>query len=186
VERAARNRDDGFTLVEMIVASAVFSLVAITVMGVLLTTTTTESKVRTVTAATNQAQLVSRVVGESITNAATPISLLTINGADQLVRVRAAGTDSTLGWSCQAFYFSATDDTIRTTKSSTAVGQPTNAQQRSWTLLADQVRSTTVFSQVGTTDLTVAFGIAAGDAPDVVLETTFTSQTRVIGGSPCF
>ncbi len=183
-------RDEGFTLVEMIVAAATFSLVAITVMGVLLTTITTEAKVRTVTTAANQAQLVTRTLDGGITNAAVPLSLTTA-GSDQFLRARVAGAGAIVSWTCEAWYYSAQDRTIRMTSSAAAIAQPTVEQQRSWTLLADTANpkggSTAVFSLVGTVGVSVAFTVDAGDAPDVVLESVFTSQSRVTsGGSPCY
>jgi len=189
LHRPPRPAEGGFTLVEMVVAAAVFSLVAITVMGVLLTTITTGEKVRTVTAAANQAQLVTRSLNAGISNAAVPPSLTAV-GSDQLLRARVAGTGASIGWSCQAWYYSASERTIRTTTSATAIAQPNATQLAQWTLLASEVHpkagSTTVFSLVGATGIAVAFTVDAGEAPDVVLESTFTSQSKVSGGSPCY
>ena len=186
-----RASDAGFTLVEMIVAAAVFSLVALTVMGVLLTTITTEVKIRNVSLATSQAQLVTRSLNDGISNAATPQRLIVpASTADQLLMARVAGEAASLGWSCQAWYFSATEGTIRTTSSSTAIATPTASQLATWTLLASGVRpldgATTVFSPVGATGVSMAFRIDAGEFDDVVLKSTYTSSSRVTGGAPCY
>lgn len=182
-------RDAGFTLIEMIVSTLLFSLVMVAVVGVFLSTSSAERTVRSMTSATSAGQLVTRSMEEGLTNAAVPIQVTAIGG-DALVLATTASKGTALGWSCSAWYYSADDGTIRSTSSAGAITGVTASSQRSWTLLADDVSaigSTPVFGPAGTTDaVDVSFRVDGGQAGHVAFETTITSQTTVNGSAPCF
>lgn len=186
---AGPRRDAGFSLIELMVTSLLVGLVTIAVASVLIGTTTAERSVRTVATATNSGGLVARTITDRLTNAATPILPPAITG-DQVVAARVASKGSTAVWSCMAWFYSASDRTVRQTTYTPPLGTVTTASQRSWTLLADGVRplsgSTGIFSAIGTVGVGLAFTVDAGSSPPVKFQTSITSQTRVAGSAPCF
>ena len=188
MRRRLADRDQGFSLIELLVSTALFSLVMIVVVSVIITATTTQRTVSSVSSSASTGQLVTRSMQDGISNSATPLSV-TASGSDVLIKARTAGKASTLSWSCTAWYYSDADHTIRTTSSSNAIGTVTATSQQSWTLLASNVRmigTTPVFAAVGTTGVAVSFTVDASPMKPVAFVTTFTSQTTVVGSSPCY
>ena len=189
-----RGREQGMTLVELIIASAIFSLVSLTIMGLMFVTLNTEQSIRTVALATSEGQTAVRSMTRSITNAATPLQLATAGpgNADQILRARVVGGGATATWTCMAWYYSAADAEIRYTSSSGAIPTPTATQLDGWSLLASGVGASSgaVFSPTPSaslpTGVTISFRIDAGDSPAVTFETAVSSRTRVSGGAPCY
>lgn len=186
----ARFRDDqGFTLIEIVVSTLLFSLVAIAIGGILIGASAAEREVRTVSAATNAGQLVARTVEDAVTNAALPILITTVGTNDQLLQVRTAGRGATVSWTCAGFYYSAASGTIRYTTSSASLVGTTAASQASWTLLADGVAkqgTTDVFQASGSTGVIFTFTVDSGTTNPVAFASTVTSRTNVSGSAPCF
>jgi type II secretory pathway pseudopilin PulG len=178
--------DDGFTLIELIVAASLTVLVILVVGGLMYSGSTTERSVRTVTAATTAGQLAASNVEKSIRNSSA--FKVQAVGADQFLVARIAGSGTALTWTCSAWYFSAADKTLRTITSSTAIAQPTVAAQQSWTLLSGGLipaGGTTVFL-AGGSRLTITFQVDAGTGPDVAFRSSIASQTGQTGSTPCY
>jgi hypothetical protein len=125
--------------------------------------------------ATTAGQLAARSIDSGVRNS-LQFQLSTPTGADQLIRARVQGTGATGGTYCAAWYYSATERTIRykrftpATPTATAIVPATftAAERSSWLLLLEGVRpaegrpaTDPVFSQSGATlklDITVAAG----------------------------
>jgi prepilin-type N-terminal cleavage/methylation domain-containing protein len=158
-------RDDGFTLTEMLVASALFSLVILVAGGIFLGQFRAQQQVTAVTSTTTDAQLAGTTIDTGIRNSSG--FDLTPSGSDQLLVARVAGGGTTLQWTCKAWYYSASADTIRTTSTTpgTPVAIPTASQLSTWTLLVDGVQprtGSTIFSESGAT-LSVDFNATTGE-----------------------
>jgi prepilin-type N-terminal cleavage/methylation domain-containing protein len=162
-ERA--RRDDGFTLTEMLVASALFSLVILVAGGIFLGQFRAQQQVSAITSTTTDAQLAGTTIDNGIRNSSG--FKLTAAGSDQMLVARVAGGGATLQWTCQAFYYSSSAHTIRTTTATpgTPMAVPTASQQSTWTLLVDGVMpraGTTIFSASGA-KLSVSFNATTGE-----------------------
>lgn len=186
--KARARRDDGFTLTEMMVASALFSLVAAVAAGILISTILTGQQVATVAATTSNAQLVGASIDRGILNS-TGFEV-TDAGADQLLVARVAGGDTTLQWTCHAWYYSAAGDgSIRTTTTEpgTHPAPPTAAELETWTLLLEGVepRGGAVFARSGDT-LTVAFDAIVRDGKPVAIQFATAPLPGVKEDSSCY
>jgi Tfp pilus assembly protein PilW len=187
--RAKRPRaDDGFTMVELIVAASLGVLVILVVGGLMYSGSTTERSVRTLSAATANGQLASANVEKSIRNSSA-FKVVNVPGGDQFLIARIAGSASALTWTCSAWYFSAADKTLRTMTSNSLILQPaTVAAQRSWTLLSDGLipAGGSVVFLAGGSRLTITFQVDSGNGPDVAFVSSIASQTGQTGSTPCY
>jgi len=182
-------RDDGFTLPEMIVASALFSLVILVAGGIFLGQFRAQQQVSAVTSTTTNAQLAGSVIDDGIRNSSG--FKLTASGSDQLLVARVAGSGTTLQWTCRAWYYSASAHTIRSTSTTpgTPITIPTAAQLAAWTLLVDGVQprtGTTIFSTSGAT-VSIAFNATTGSTYKPVAISISTSPLAgVTENSTCY
>jgi Tfp pilus assembly protein PilW len=159
-----RGSDAGITLIELCIGACLSLVVLGILAGMFTSTTNAEAKVRGLTTATTASQLAWNAIDRSTRNSSA-MSVSSV-GSDMVVSARTVGSAATAVWGCTAFYYSASDKTIRYTTSATAITLPTStAGQRSWTLLADNVTKT------GTT---AVFAIATNTAGSQTLTTTFT------------
>ncbi|WP_268921032.1 PulJ/GspJ family protein [Marisediminicola senii] len=200
LQRSRRDsRDDqGFTLIEMLVATMILTLVMSIVGGLVISMVKTDRSVRATTAATTQGQLVTESIERGIRNSmlsTTPAFALTapVTG-DQFLVARTAGSASTLVWRCTAWYYSASERTIRSFSSTAQIAAPSSATRSGWTLLAEGVRPAvsggTVFSQSSSSTgqtLQLALTVDAGTSPRVAFTTSATSRVGTVTGAPtCF
>lgn len=180
--------DRGFTLIELIVASGLIVLVLSVLGGIMISSLTTETSVRNVTTATSTGQLVTTSLERGIRNAATPITFSAPGGIDQMITARVAGSGAVVSYSCQAWYYSSVNQTIRYTRSATAITAANASAQTGWTLLASGVTplasGTPVFSLSGSA-VSFAFKVDAGKYPAVAFESSVTSQSGITGVAPC-
>lgn len=182
-------RDNGFTLSELIVSSALFSLVILVAGSILLGQVSAQQQVSAVTSATTEAQLASSTIDGGIRNSSG--FELTAVGSDQLLVARVAGGGATLQWVCRAWYYSADADTIRMTSTTpgTPVAAPTVAQLATWTLLADGITpttGTTIFSASGDL-LTVSFRAKTDDDNrPVAIELSSAPLAGVTESTTCY
>lgn len=193
--RNARTRiaeDDGITLVEVLIA-AVLSLIVLGVMaGMFISTTNAEANVRGLTTATTQSQLAWNTIDRSTRNSS--IVAVASVGSDMVLRARTVGSGTTAVWGCTAFYWSATDKTIRYSTSTSAIAAPANtAAQRSWTLLADNVvktGSTAVFAvatnTAGSQTLTTTFSVTANGSTAANISEKSSNALLPSGDPTCF
>ena len=184
-----RSNDAGFTLTEMIVASALFSLVILVAGGIFLGQFQAQQQVSAITSTTTDAQLAGTAIDTGIRNSSG--FKLTPSGSDQLLVARVAGGASTLQWSCRAWYYSAASKTIRTTTTTpgTPVTVPTAAQLATWALLVDGVTArsgSTIFTTSGA-NVSVAFNaITNDDNRPVAIDFTSSPLAGVTVNSTCY
>lgn len=183
-------RDDrGFTLVEMLVSSALFAMIMTGIIGVILVTTQAQRTVSIVSTSTTEAQLVANELDQRIRNSSE--FQVTTSGTTQLLVARVAGSDSTLTWRCYGWFYSASDNGIirmTSTAPGTKITMPTAAQAATWTLLLAGVvprSGTTVFSTVDN-QLSIAFNATADDNLPVAIDFTTARLTGVSEALTCY
>ena len=144
-------RDDGITMVELIVVILLGVLVLTTVGGVYLSTVGVQQIVGTMNQTTTDGQLAARSIDGGVRNG-SEFEVTTLPSGDQLLLVRTLdGTDAAT-WHCRAWYFDASGDgaiRTRTAADSTVIVAPTATQLAGWTLLIEGIRpstGTTIFS----------------------------------------
>jgi prepilin-type N-terminal cleavage/methylation domain-containing protein len=174
---APARRDDGFTLVELLITVALFTVVLAVTGTILVSALTVQSGVGSLGTASNGAQLVVRSLQRGVGNAsAFKAEAPTADGQLLRARVAVGGTSGAPTFKCVAWYYSATRSTIRTTSSTTAaVPVPTATTLATWTLLAARVQvasgATQIFTAAGS-QLQLRLGVGAGTAARPVLVST--------------
>jgi len=181
-------RDEGFTLTEMLVASALFSLVILVAGGIFIAQFTAQQQVSAVTSSTTSAQLAGTAIDTGIRNSTG--FKVTASGSDQLLVARVAGSGTTLQWTCQAWYYSASAKTIRATSTTpgTPVAVPTATQLATWTLLVDGVTprtGSTIFTAAGA-NLSVSFNADTKKSQPVAIVLTSSPLAGVVVNSTCY
>jgi prepilin-type N-terminal cleavage/methylation domain-containing protein len=182
------NPDTGFTLIELIVA-AMLSVLVLTIAGsMLVSAMNTSNTVQSVTGASSSGLLVANSVERGIRNS-TDFLLTTPSGNDQLLVARVAQGDTTLTWKCAAWYYSATNGTVRYTLSGSAIpAAPTAAQLAGWTQLDSgiaPVSGTTIFTATDE-QLSVDFNVTASGHPPVEISSSATSRAGSSGDLTCY
>ncbi len=178
----------GFTLVELLVYMVLLLLVLAVAGGLLSSTLVHSTTIRTVDESSTAAQLAADSIESGIRNS-SDFSLTSPSGTDQMIVARVASSDATLTWSCAAWYYSATDGSLRMSRSGTAIAAPTTAQLASWTLLVDGVQpitGTEIFTTTAGRRLVIAFIGLAGDQPPVSITTSAFSRAGATGSVSCF
>lgn len=187
--RAVLRDDRGFTLVEMLVSSALFAMIMTGIIGVLIVTTQAQRTVSIVSTSTTDAQLVANELDQRIRNSSE--FQVTTSGTTQLLVARVAGSDATLAWRCYGWYYSAGNGgVIRMTSTApgTKITMPTATQAASWTLLLEGVvprSGTTIFSTVDN-QLSISFNATADDNLPVAIDYTTARLTGVTEALTCY
>jgi prepilin-type N-terminal cleavage/methylation domain-containing protein len=189
------DRQAGFTLIEMMLATGV-ALVVLAIAGsILINSVRAQDNAAKVTSASNTAQQIVRSVQAGVRNAsAVTVSSDPVAGT-QLLLARNVGSDPTsTATSCQAWYFSPVNGGAVYTKKTTPaslITVPVSGPAGIWTLLgsgitpADPVTGK-VFNAPSGGRVELKFDVAAGSHPYVLINTTtYTSQTASVS-SPCF
>jgi Tfp pilus assembly protein PilW len=141
--RRRASDDAGLTLVELLVVALLTSLVMAAVGGIYISTVVAQRTVEGITGASNGGQLVARSIDSAVRNGSE--YQITASASGQLLVVRSADTDATMGWFCEAWYYTSTDGgSIRSTRTpdGTAIGMPTAAELATWSLLVSGVTTT--------------------------------------------
>ncbi|KQV07150.1 hypothetical protein ASC63_07480 [Leifsonia sp. Root112D2] len=179
------------SLIELMVYMGLAVIVLGVVGGFLVNSLRTGNDVRTTTAATTAAQLISSSIQTGVRNASGIHEV--DEGADgsQLVVVRTATKTSTAGWRCQAWYYSAADQAVYTTitGATAPITVPSGGPKGAWTLLSDGVSPANGASQVfQVTSYSVAlsFGVATTGGSPVRIDNTAFMRTANPEGAPCF
>jgi type II secretory pathway pseudopilin PulG len=187
--------DEGFTLIELVVSAMLAVLVLSIVGGLMISTTSSERIVRSVTSATSSGELVTRSVIDGIRNSGNalstpaPFTLTNPVGNDQMLSALKIGSGTTATSQCVAWYFSASEHSVRYATSPTAIAAPSSATLATWTLLSTGVTplsGTGIFTARGSKGITLAFKEDAGNADGVVFQSSATSRTGVTGSIACF
>ena len=188
MNRATKHRDEGLTLIELLVYCARLVLVIGAVGGVLSSVLGASTTVRTVTAGSTAAQLVADSVATGIRNS-SDFRLTVPSGTDQLLVSRKAGSDGALTWGCAAWYYSAAGGgSIRYKYSAATIVAPTAAELASWTLLNEgvtPVTGSTVFTATGSM-LNVSFNGTTPGRPPVRIASSALSRAGASGSLTCF
>lgn len=180
--------EPGFTLVELIVYMMLMVLVLAVAGGLLGSTLIQSTTVRTVDESSTAAQLAADSIESGVRNS-SDFSLTSTVGDDQMIVARVASNDATLTWSCMAWYYSATEGSLRMLRSDAAIDAPTAAQLPSWTLLVDGVQpisGSAIFSTTAGRRLVIAFNGLAGDHPPVAITTSAFGRAGATGSVSCF
>ena len=141
--RRRASDDAGLTLSELLVVALLTSLVLAAVGGIYVSTVVAQTTVEGITGASNGGQLVARSIDSAVRNGSE--YQITNSASGQLLVVRSADMDATMGWYCQAWYYSSADGgSIRSTTTSDgiAIAMPTTAELETWSLLVSGVTST--------------------------------------------
>ncbi len=195
IQREQRTDEDGYTLIELMVAGLLGILVLTVVAGIMVSSTTTESLVRNVSTATKSGQSATNSLERGIRNAAYAVSTtqsvkVTAVGTDQMVTALVVGSGTTSTTQCVAWYYSSSAGTIRYhAAASGSITTPTASVLNTWSLLASgvtPVTGTTIFTQSSTTELAFAFKVDAGKDPAIPFQSAVASQTGVTGSVTCF
>ena len=187
--RRLREHEDGFTLTELIVASALFSLVILVAGGIFIGQLSAQRQVTAITSTTTDAQLAGTTIDAGIRNSSgfkvTPV------GSDQYLVARVAGAGATVQWTCRAWYYSSSARSIRMhdAEPGTPAPPPTAAELAAWTLLVDGVRppsGSTIFTEAGAT-LSVKFHADTDDeSRPVAIEFSSAPLAGVTEDSTCY
>jgi Tfp pilus assembly protein PilW len=187
-----REQDEGITLIELVVASALSLTVLCIVAGMFLSTSEAEAQVRGLTRATTSSQLAWNTIDRSVRNS-SGLAVTSVSD-DMVVNAETVGSAATAVWGCTAFYYSATDNTIRYRTSASAIPVPAStAAQRSWTLLADNVSKTDsidVFAlsinAAKSQTLTTAFTVMASGSTAATISEKSSNTVQTSGSLTCF
>lgn len=132
--------DSGITLPEVIVVALLAVLVLGAVGGAYIGSIGVQKLVGSLTQATAGGQLVAASIDRSIRNG-SEFEITTLPSGDQLVRIRSIDASEGAVWHCVAYYYSASEATIRTHTEAddTVIDVPAAETLATWTLLAQRV-----------------------------------------------
>ena len=190
--RLRSSADDGFTLVELIVATAVLSVILLAVGGLMFSTTITQRTVTAVSDASNSAQTAADGLRTQLRNAAE-FRLTTVDGHDQLLIARVAGGSSTASYQCRAWYFASEEHELRSRTwpvagSTTLPTQPSSVE--AWPLLLTGVTPRTgpaVFQPPVGGTIKIGFEVESDDRNEpVAIEFTAAMSGNQGGGNTCW
>jgi hypothetical protein len=180
-------RDSGMGLVELIIYIALTLVILSSLGGVVISMVSVQNQVMNSANTAEQAQLVSRSIHFGVGNSSA-VDLQSVNGTDQLLRVRSSSLTSSTVWSCQAWYFSPSEKSMRFKSSSSAIAAPSAADLANWTLLASGV-STAQGQQVFTLSgsrVSLVFAQQLTTEAPIVIKTSASARAGVRVSAPCF
>jgi len=180
-------RDAGMGLVELIIYLALSLIILSALGGVVISMVSVQNQVMNSANGAEQAQLISRSVNSGVRNS-TALDLQSVNGTDQILRVRTASGTATPVWRCQAWYFSQAEKSLRLKTSPAAISTPAQQDLASWTLLAAGIRPVQgdqVFLLSGVKLSIVFVEQIASEAP-IVIRTSVSQRGGVRISAPCF
>lgn len=192
--RLALRRDDrGFSLVELLIASALFGIVITIVASVVISAINADRTVREVTGSTTDGQLAANVIEQTVRNS-TAIQVVPVS-ATQSVTVRLRTTAGGAA-RCHAFFYDDTLGQILQRSSTTAIALPTpGAASSEWTVVSGGIEPITgsggtpepVFAAQGTRGLAMSFTVDRESGPAVLFVTAVTGRVSQPNASPqCF
>ncbi|MGO4783457.1 PilW family protein [Cryobacterium sp. W22_MBD10_FK3] len=182
--------ESGFTLVELLIYSAMATVILVIISSFLINAVRGERDVRSVAEATTLGQLLSNSVQKGVRNAS---GLQLTNGVDGsiLLIARTANSAVPLTWSCQAWFFDPIDGAVYTTKhaDTAPISVPSGGPQGSWTVLGNGISAVAGAAVFATrpNGIDMDFYVAAGDNRDPVhLQTSAIQRNPESVGTPCF
>jgi len=182
---AARRRDDGLTLVELIITMAISSVVLLIIGGLFVSTVLAERTVRDASLTATQVQSAVRGISDGVGNA-SHLQLTNPTGSDQLLVVRSAGNGATASWGCEAWYFDAAKGIVR--RSTSAPGAPIVApdstQLATWPVVMTGIAPTSGSGIFVLTGNEVDIGFTARTQDQVVRIVTTVARPGYIPVAP--
>lgn len=192
MRRSPSDRDQGFTLVELLVYMFLSVVVLTIISTILINSLRAENAVRAAAQATDSAQLAAQSLNRGVHNSSA--IEVSAPAADAIVvRTRSLDSSSAGAWRCEAW--SVFDGELRMTTSASAIPVPSLASDVStWLLLAEGVEpigaGPMFVLDADGRSLAVAVTVANGDGIPVTLDTTIVSRqpTPATGRvtAPCF
>ncbi|MFC0680718.1 type II secretion system protein J [Lysobacter korlensis] len=176
---SARPREDrGFTLIELMVSSALLVLVLSAVGGMLISSMSAEDTVRDTTSAARSGQLAAATLTKGVRQARA-VEVTTPFAGAVLVRTLIID-DPTVGSArahCEAWVFAGGE--IRTQRSATAIPAPVSVAATSgWTLLTSGVQPVAgrAIASANGAGVDIAFQVSHDDGPKALIETQAVSR----------
>jgi hypothetical protein len=181
--------DEGFTLVELMVTAVLTLIVMMAVGGLLISMIRTPQAVTARVDASGGAQVAANSIELGIRNS-SDFRLTSPQGTDQLLVARTAQSGATIVWLCSAWYYSATDQSIRFTTSPTMIPTtPTATDLSTWTVLDTSVTpasGTGIFTVSGE-EVGLAFaGAVTGQQLPQSITTSAFSRAGSTGSPQCY
>ncbi len=184
-----REGDSGLGLVELLIYMMLSVLILSLVGSVFINSLRTEAIVRTATVSTSAGQLAMQTIQRGVRNS-TGLTVLTPEGHadDQVLRVRAAGGGADVIFTCQVWYYSASEHTIRMKSGPDGVPIPL-ADRRTWTLLTEGVApggSGHVFTRSSTgATVDIDFTVTASKRDPIAIQSSARSRTASMEAPSC-
>lgn len=185
-------RDDGVTLVELLIYIFLAVIVLAIVGSILINSFRAENQVRDAAESADTAQLIAESLGRGIRNASA-IEVSAPAADSLLVRTRSIDASAGGSWYCHAWIWSG--DELRTTRSTTAISStPDAATIAGWTLLAtdvERVGGAPLFSlgaDERSVDVRLMVGVGIG-VPVLIDSVMVAQQPIPVTGkvtAPCF
>lgn len=187
--REETNRDEGFTLIELIVASMLMLIVLAGVGALMVVLMTTPNSVTARESAAGSAQTAANSISSGIRNS-SDFRLTNPIGNDQLLVARVAQAGNPIVWSCAAWYYDSTGNRILYTTSMTLIpSAPTSTDLASWHVLDTSVTptsGTSIFSSTGAeVDLSFSGAANSTSAPQLIT-TSAISRAGSTGSPQCY
>ena len=179
--------ESGVGLVELLIYMMLSVLILGIVGSFLINGLRAESIVRTATQSTTAGQLALESIQRGVRNSSGfAVSVPEDRDQDQLVIVRTAGGGEDLVYTCQAWYYSASEGTIRTETSPDGVAVSIE-NPLTWTLIVEGVApgaSGTVFAKLGS-ELTIDFTVAAQEREPIIIQSSARSRASLMETESC-
>jgi Tfp pilus assembly protein PilW len=181
--------DRGISLVELLVATALALIVLAAVGGMFVSLASTPKTVTSRFEEAGNAQTLANSIDRNVRNS-SDFRLTNPVGQDQLLVARTALSDTPITWICTAWYYSASDGTVRYDQSSTAISlAPTADELASWTVLDVQVApssGTGIFTVSGQEVFTSFTAAVTGQSTPQTISTSAYSRAGSTGSPACY
>jgi prepilin-type N-terminal cleavage/methylation domain-containing protein len=192
--RRARTGDDrGFSLIELLIASALFGVVITIVASVVISAINADRTVRDVTGSTTDGQLAVNVIEQTVRNS-TAVQVVPVT-ASQSVTIRLRTTAGGAA-RCHAFFYDDTLGQILQRSSTTAITAPTpGAAGSEWTVVSAGIEPIIgsggtpepVFAAQGARGVALNFTVDGDAGPASLFVTAATGRGPLSNASPqCF
>lgn len=181
--------DEGISLIELVVASAMALIVMAAAGSLFISLASTPKTVTSRFAQAGNAETLATSVNRNVRNS-SDFRLTNPVGTDQLLVARTALQGTPITWVCTAWYFSASDGSVRYEQSPTAIPLvPTAADLSTWTVLDVQVSPTAgtgIFSVSGQEVFTSFTSAVAGQSTPQTITTSAFSRAGSTGSPVCY
>jgi len=181
--------DSGISLVELLVTTALALIVLAAVGGMFVSLASTPKTVTSRFQEAGNAQTLANSIDRNVRNS-SDFRLTNPVGQDQLLVARTALSDTPITWICTAWYYSASDGTVRYNQSPTAISlAPTADELASWTVLDVQVApsaGTGIFTVSGQEVFTSFTAAVTGQSTPQTISTSAYSRAGSTGSPACY